>query len=172
MMGPVPDRSGGASGHRPHPEYVEIILPSGVDYAPVPPPNLDDDEREEWALLFGSGYALGPRAVWSRADWTLVYRLFAMRAEWRSMFWQAHADPVVAGSSAQDVLNPRGKYALELHKQIVKLEDQLALSPMARARLGVKVAVGQLAQAKKAQLEGRGPGEPPADGGTDRHYDV
>jgi hypothetical protein len=87
------------------------------------------------------------------------------------MFWQAHADPVVAGSNAQDVINPRAKYALELHKQIDKLETQLALSPMARARLGVKVAVGQLAEARRRQLEG-GQDEPPADGGTDRHYDV
>jgi len=173
MMGPIPDRTGGASGHREHPaEYRIVTTPEGNFEAPPPPLGLDDDELTEWGLLFQSGYALGVRAVWGRQDWPVVYRLFELRHEYRTQFAEAHAQPVVEGSSSQ-VVNPRARWASDLLKHIRDHEKALGLDPMSRARLGVKVLVGATLL-RRLEREG---GEPPArdDNGSDGdgdHFDV
>lgn len=173
MMGPIPDRSGAASGHREHAEYQTVTTPEGVFEAPPPPPGLDDAELVEWGLLFQSGYALGVRSVWGRQDWPVVYRLFELRHEYKTQFAAAHGEPVVAGAGGGDVLNPRARWASDLLKAIRDHEKALGLDPMSRARLGVKVLVGQTLL-KKLGSEG---GEPPArddsDGaGSGEHFDL
>lgn len=171
MMGPIPDRTGGASGHREHPaEYVIVPTPEGSFEAPPPPIGLDDDELVEWGLLFQSGYALGVRSVWGRQDWPLVYRLFELRHEYRLQFRQAHSQPIIEGSSS-DVLNPRARWADALLKQIRDHEKALALDPMSRARLGVKVLVGQTLLRKLAR-EGAEPPERDDGGGSGDHFDL
>jgi len=173
MMGPIPDRSGAASGHRQHPpEYVAVPTGEGVFEAPPPPVGLDEAELIEWSILWQSGYALGVRAVWSRADWPIVYRLFELRHEYKTQFAAAHAEPVVAGAGGGDVLNPRARWASDLLKAIRDHEKALALDPMSRARLGVKVLVGMSLQ-RKLDQDTKGASPPDADGdGSDQHFDL
>jgi hypothetical protein len=172
MMGPIPDRSGGASGHREHTGYVAVPTPEGVFEAPPPPPQLDDDERVEWGLLFQSGYAQGVRAVWGRQDWPVVYRLFELRHEYRMQFGLARDEPVVTGSGGSEVLNPRARWASDLLKAIRDHEKALALDPMSRARLGVKVLVGQTL-ARRLEREGANPPEHDSDAtGSSDHFDL
>ena len=172
MMGPIPNRDGGASGHRQHPEYRVVITPEGNFEAPPPPVGLDDDELVEWGMLFQLGYALGVRAVWGRQDWPVVYRLFELRHEYRTQFGIARDEPVVSGAGSAEVLNPRARWADALLKQIRDHEKALALDPMSRARLGVKVLVGEHLLRK---LDGEGPVPPARDDdspGSDSHFEL
>jgi len=171
MMGPIPDRSGAASGHRQHPaEYTIVTTPEGNFEAPPPPIGLDDDELVEWGLLFQSGYALGARAVWGRQDWPVVYRLFELRHEYRVQFRAAHDEPMLEGSSSS-VLNPRARWADALLKQIRDHEKALGLDPMSRARLGVKVLVGATLLRKLGE-GGESPASDDHGASSDDHFDL
>ncbi len=110
-----------------------------------PPPDLHPAVVEAWNAYMASDVA----KVLDEVDLPLLRRWGHAYDQWltTSAAVKEHG-PYVQGSMGQPVLSPEVKYLKGLESDIQKYETELGMTPMARARLGLTVAEGQLTAAQ------------------------
>lgn len=121
---------------------------------PAPPPDLHPELERQWFEYWTSDVARAADVV----DIPLIRRLFCYRDEWHRTNIAYRLLPederVVAGSRNADALrmHPFTKRLADLEDMIQKIENQLGLSPLSRARLGIELGQAKLtwAQVQKA----------------------
>lgn len=139
--------------------HGDLVIAEVFDDAleiPTPPEQLHPAVARQWDVFWVSEVA----HVLAASDLPAVERLFLYRSEW----WETHdiyaglaytagpeveddaplAAKLVLGSAKQLTLHPLAKRLLELESAIDKLETQLGLTPMARARLGIAIGTQKL----------------------------
>ena len=79
-------------------------------------------------------------AVASEVDLPVIRRLFVMYDQYEKAIEIVSKAIVVKGSTGQIRVNPVGDYAFKLAGQILRLEEELGLTPLSRQRLGIAVA--------------------------------
>lgn len=134
--GPLPKPGERVQGHRKRAAGLAVVARTDL-IVPEPPAGLSGAALEAWAAFWRSEVA----AVTAEVDWPVVRRLFSMYAAQERALEASERMLVVAGSKGQLRLNPLADYALKLEAAIVRLENELGLTPASRARLGI--AVGQ-----------------------------
>lgn len=127
-----------------HPKPVVVPLGSPPD-VPSPPPKLLKATRQAWDRYWESDVA---RAV-TPAEWSVVERYFTYADEHaRALSVLRRGHRTVEGSRGQVRLNPLADYLSRLESSMVRLETELGLTPMARARLGIAVGTARLTAAE------------------------
>jgi P27 family predicted phage terminase small subunit len=140
--GPVAKSGGDRQGHRARPTGAAVI-PLSVDAdkpQPVPraPAGLSKALAEAWRDYWRSDVAVVER----KEQVPAIRRLFVLRQRFEDAI--AAAGLTTEGSQGQVVRDPVGEHALALAAQVLKLEVELGLTPMARARLGLVVGKSAL----------------------------
>jgi hypothetical protein len=77
-----------------------------------------------------------------------VVRLFKLRANFEACLNFAAEEPQVVGSTGQVRPNPFFDTALKIEAALVRLENELGVTPKARAALGLTAASAQLTVAQ------------------------
>jgi hypothetical protein len=132
--GPLPQAQSRLHGR----SRTQLTLLEGEDFDPGPPPF--PHQADEWSTYWESpsGNAARPE------DKPAVERLFKLRAHWEAAIQIASGEPKVEGSTGQMRPNPFYATALQLEAAILRLENELGLTPKARAALGLTAAQGGL----------------------------
>ncbi len=121
-------------------EPTENYVPAEpTENYPAPNPHWSGTTMYAWRSYWLSGVANAAEAP----DEYALARLFDMRNRQEAAWIRYDMSPYVEGSKGQPVANPALADALALERAIVALEDRYALSPKARAALGL--AFGQAA---------------------------
>lgn len=111
-----------------------LTLLEGESFDPGEPPF--PHQREDWDLYWGS-----PAGGIARPeDKPAVERLFKLRAHFEASIQIASNEPKVEGSTGQMRPNPFYATAMQLESAILRLENELGLTPKARATLGLTTA--------------------------------
>lgn len=128
--GPIAKAPGALHGR----SRTQLTLLEGEDFDPGPPPF--PHQADEWSTYWDSpsGNAARPE------DKPAVERLFKLRAHWEAAIQIASGEPKVEGSTGQMRPNPFYATALQLEAAILRLENELGLTPKARAALGLTAA--------------------------------
>lgn len=114
-----------------------------------PPPDLHPAVVEAWNAYMASGVA----KVLDQVDLPLLRRWAHAYDQWLTTSAEVKDHgPYVQGSMGQPVLSPEVKYLKGLESDIQKYEGELGMTPMARARLGLTVAEGQLTAAQLNEM--------------------
>lgn len=127
--------------------HTDLVKAEVFDEAldvPIPPEGMHPAVVRQWEAFWVSDVT----RVLAETDLPAVERLFLYRSEW----WEVHdayraledGQVIVLGSAKQLTFHPTADRLLKLEAVIDKLESQLGLTPMARARLGVTLAQNQL----------------------------
>lgn len=134
--GPLPKDEGARQNRRSRTNLR--LLESHDENRPVPSPpdGLDETRLETWTQYFASPLS----ALIKETDLPVVRRLWG--------YYQQHADltvifdrgRLVPGSQGQPRINPAHDAALKLETAILRLENELGLTPSARLRLGITFA--------------------------------
>lgn len=141
--GPVTKKTGERSHSHAAPPVVVELVPKPAD-PPPPPAKLLKSTREAWDRYWQSDVS----AAATEATWPAIYRYFTYLDEWeRSMSVLRSGHRLVAGSQGQPVMNPLATYMQRLDGSIAKLETELGLTPMGRARLGITTGHAALTMA-------------------------
>ena len=137
--GPLAKPPDNAQGHRSR--ELQIISGSSElkDDPPKPTRGWLKQTRERWHEYWISDVA----GVAQKVDIPAVERLFGMYDQYARVQKVVKKSLVVRGSTGQIRTNPLAEHALKLETQILRLENELGLTPMARSRLGL--AVGEAA---------------------------
>jgi len=137
--GPLPKPAGEAQGHRSR--ELQIISGSSElkNEPPKPTRGWLKQTRDRWYTYWDSDVA----GVAQEVDVPAVERLFGMYDQYSRVMKVVKKSLVVRGSTGQIRTNPLAEHALKLETQILRLENELGLTPMARQRLGI--AVGEAA---------------------------
>jgi P27 family predicted phage terminase small subunit len=106
-------------------------LPEGIEHPRV---------VEAWERLWQADIA---RYIHG-SDMPTVERLFRLTEEFERAMEVYRRAPAVKGSQGQLRVNPFLDAALKIEAAIHRLENEIGLTPMARARLGLTNAVGHL----------------------------
>jgi P27 family predicted phage terminase small subunit len=135
--GPLPKEEGVRQNRRSRTNLKLIAQhdPQAV-VIPEPPHGLDGSRLESWRGFFESELA----QLVNGTDLSAVNRLWS--------YYQQHADltaifakgRMVAGSTGQPRLNPALDGLMKLETAILRLENELGLTPSARLRLGITFA--------------------------------
>jgi P27 family predicted phage terminase small subunit len=135
--GPLPKDEGVRQNRRAR-TNLKLIAQHDVQTVtiPEPPAGLDEARRESWREFFESELS----QLVNGTDLSAVNRLWA--------YYQQHADltaifakgRMVAGSTGQPRLNPALDGLMKLETAILRLENELGLTPSARLRLGITFA--------------------------------
>lgn len=137
--GPLAKPPEDAQGHRSR----ELQIISGSSELKTDPPKPTrgwlKQTRERWHEYWISDVA----GVAQKVDIPAVERLFGMYDQYARVQKVVKKSLVVRGSTGQIRTNPLAEHALKLETQILRLENELGLTPMARSRLGL--AVGEAA---------------------------
>lgn len=161
--GPIGDDQ----GHRDHIALVPAPGPGGAPArrrAPKAPTDLLPHNRAAWTTYWKSDVA----QVAEDVDLPAVRRLFELYDQRDRAFEIVRsAGLVVKGSVGQVRTNPLIGAIAQLEPIILRLENELGLTPHSRARLGI--AVGEEAMTAEklnemARNAGRGQGAPAGDG--------
>ncbi len=133
--GPLPKDPDKLLGHRRRaPRATPGASGAGIGQ-PEPRPEWRDDTKASWRAYWSSDLALLALDV----DAPAIARLFAMYDQHaRSMELVSQA-LVVRGSTGQIRTNPLADHALRLESAIVRLENELGLTPAARTRMGLVI---------------------------------
>ncbi|MGH7337306.1 MAG: phage terminase small subunit P27 family [Myxococcota bacterium] len=107
---------------------------------PRPPKGLATEVRRAWAAYWRSPMATLAQEV----DRPAITRLFRLYDQHERAMAALVVALVVKGSQGQLRVNPVADYVAKLDTQILRLENELGLTPMSRARLGLTIAQGQL----------------------------
>ncbi|MGH7734044.1 MAG: P27 family phage terminase small subunit, partial [Gemmatimonadales bacterium] len=133
--GPLPKDPEKLLGHRrrtprstPAPAAEAIGLPE-------PRSDWREDTRASWRAYWASDLALLALDV----DAPAVARLFAMYDQHARSMEVVSQALVVRGSTGQIRANPLADHALRLESAIVRLENELGLTPAARTRMGIAI---------------------------------
>jgi P27 family predicted phage terminase small subunit len=135
--GPLPKEEGVRQNRRARSNLKLIAQhdPEAV-VIPEPPDGLDNARIESWRGFFESELS----QLVNGTDLSAVTRLWS--------YYQQHADlthifakgRMVAGSTGQPRLNPALDGLMKLETAILRLENELGLTPSARLRLGIVFA--------------------------------
>ena len=137
--GPLAKPPEEAQGHRKR--ELQIITGSNElkENPPKPTRGWLKQTRDRWYEYWKSDVA----GVAQRVDLPAAERLFGMYDQYARVQKVVKKSLVVRGSTGQIRTNPLAEHALKLENQILRLENELGLTPMARQRLGI--AVGEAA---------------------------
>jgi hypothetical protein len=111
-----------------------LVLLEGESFDPGEPPF--PHQREDWDLYWSSPAGAAARPE----DKPAVERLFKLRAHFEASIQIASNEPKVEGSTGQMRPNPFYDTALKLEAAILRLENELGVTPKARAALGLTAA--------------------------------
>lgn len=148
-------RGGRAAG----PKQTDLATnPLGSDLVmvdwPEPPEHIGEHAVRIWNQL---GVSLLAGAIDLQTDYailerwvTYVDRWYALERRLRQLI-EARRD-IVVGSTGQEVPHPLYKMVKDTEAMIRSIEKDLGLSPMARARLGLTVAEGQMVASQLNEL--------------------
>jgi P27 family predicted phage terminase small subunit len=135
--GPLPKDEGVRQNRRAR-SNLKLIAQHEPDAVviPEPPDGLDGARLESWRGFFESELS----QLVNGTDLSAVHRLWS--------YYQQHADltnifakgRMVAGSTGQPRLNPALDGLMKLETAILRLENELGLTPSARLRLGITFA--------------------------------
>jgi len=135
--GPLPKDEGVRQNRRAR-SNLKLIAQHEPDAVviPEPPEGLDGARLESWRGFFESELS----QLVNGTDLSAVNRLWS--------YYQQHADltnifakgRMVAGSTGQPRLNPALDGLMKLETAILRLENELGLTPSARLRLGIVFA--------------------------------
>jgi P27 family predicted phage terminase small subunit len=132
--GPV----GNDQGHRKHaPRTVISIVPQGPKAPRIPAANKawSPAIRSQWRALWKDPLS----GSFAATDMPALHRLFWMRDRWLRAMILTEESITVKGSVGQIRLHPLADYCSKLAADIIRLETELGLTPMARARLGITI---------------------------------
>lgn len=137
-------------GHRNHPSDPVTVSLSSWRLAnpgaatPKPTPGWLRRTNADWRSFWDdpvSGYV-------QQVDLPVVYRLFDMKDELARARRVTKQTLMVKGSMGQVRVNPLADHCLKLEAAILRLETELGMTPLGRARLGVNAgeALQQMAR--------------------------
>ncbi len=132
--GPLPKPKERLAGHRQAGPALELV--SEPSPAPEPPVELSEEVATAWEAYWRSDVA----RVASEVDLPVVRRLFRMYEQYEQALEVVRKAIVVRGSTGQIRVNPLADYAFKLSGQILRLEEELGLTPLSRQRLGIALA--------------------------------
>ncbi len=112
------------------------VDPTAKVVIPKAPKGLLKASRDRW-----ESYWLSPvsKAVDIGADGGRLERWIRAVDEWHRVGETFRASRVVKGSMGQPVLNPLATYMATLESTIARAEQELGLTPMSRAKLGIVI---------------------------------
>lgn len=113
---------------------AEVITASPV--APPAPEDLGETQAAAWADV----WALPVCRYWAPSDMAALERLFRLRQLHDALLACVEADPLVAGSQGQMVLNPAARHARTVHAEVLALEDRFFLNPAHRLKGHISLA--------------------------------
>lgn len=121
------------------------VSPVGELARPSKPAKLLKSTEQAWELFWASDVA----AVVTPSTWPAVQRYFTYLDELqRAVKVLRDGHRLVEGSRGQVRLNPLADYMNRLEEKVGRLETELGLTPMARARLGIAVGQARLTAAE------------------------
>ena len=148
--GPIPKQKDKLTGHRDN----SLTMLSGAKQLLTPKPNSRWVAKtiKYWEEYWSSELASTAQAV----DLPAFYRLFQFYDEVeranRVVARQGNAGLLAEGSKGQAVINPLIQLTLKLEEKILKLEQELGLTPLARQRLGIAFGEAQMGFQQLQQL--------------------
>ena len=113
---------------------VVAQIPIAEDALPPAPPHLSDRWKESWLTFWSSPFA----SLVAPAQRPAVERLFGLYDERERMDSFIRAEPMVAGSQGQPVVNPMYRQRTAADAEIRQLEDRLGLNPRSGLQLGIQ----------------------------------
>lgn len=118
---------------------------------PDPPKGVKQEVKDLWTRLWQTPVG---RAWDPDMDGPLLLRYAKTFHHWLNAQRDlANLDGVVTqGSQGQPVIHPITQYISQLEQRMAQMEDKLGLSPMARARLGLTIAEGELTAAQLSDM--------------------
>lgn len=132
--GPV----GNDQGHRKHAERTVItIVPKGPKAPPIP--RVDPDWLPKVKRMWRDFWRDPLSASIAPTDIPVLRRLFDYRDRWQRAMDLTVGEIVVRGSVDQVRLHPLADHCTKLEAAMIRLETELGLTPMARARLGITI---------------------------------
>lgn len=135
--GPLPKEEGARQNRRAR-TNLRLIDKYEADKppAPQPPDGLSVQRQDDWYRYFDSQLA----GLVQDTDMSAVRRLwnyYQQHDELTEIFAKSR---LVAGSTGQPRMNPAADALLKLETAILRLENELGLTPSARLRLGITFA--------------------------------
>ncbi len=126
--------------------------------APVVPPEPPADLLAETLAAWDAYWSADVAQVATEVDVPALRRLFTYYDQHARAMATAIAEPAVSGSTGQIKVNPFAEYALKLEAVILRLENELGLTPMSRMRLGIATgeAAASLDQMNRIFAAGKG----------------
>lgn len=121
---------------------------------PDPPAGLLDETVAAWVNYWEADVA----QVATEVDVPALRRLFTYYDQHTRAIATALEEPAVRGSTGQVKVNPFYELALKLEAVILRLENELGLTPMSRMRLGIATgeAAASLDQMNRLMAAGGG----------------
>lgn len=135
--GPLPKEEGKRQNRRARTnlKLIEQHDPSAV-IVPMPPSGLSDTQHEAWSQFWHSELSQLVKVT----DLSSVRRLFNYYQQHEDLTAIFQKGRMVAGSQGQPRLNPALDGLMKLEGAILRLENELGLTPSARLRLGITFA--------------------------------
>jgi P27 family predicted phage terminase small subunit len=133
----MPKPADKVQGHRARPVVKDpVVQAPEVQRTPDPKADWLDSTKTAWAVYWRSDVA---RIVLD-VDAPSIFRLFSLYDQHERSMDVVRMALVVKGSTGQIRTNPLADHALKLEGVILRLENELGLTPLARSRLGIQIA--------------------------------
>lgn len=113
--------------------------------APPPPAGIQAKAKRIWADFWAADVA---QAVSVPGDLGRLHRWIWLWDEWLRMKKIADEQPFVIGSTGQPVISPATKRMEKIEEQLARAETEFGLTPLARLKLGLTAAQGELTVAQ------------------------
>jgi len=135
---PVPPKPAERRQRRNKTTLAEVVPLSPK--VPAAPEGLSEALQEQWRDVWTSqvGRAIQPHHE------PALRRLFTLRGQFEMAMRVVEEQPMVQGSTGQPRANPMADYALRVDAAILRLENELGLTPLSQAKLGMAVGSAQL----------------------------
>jgi P27 family predicted phage terminase small subunit len=135
--GPLPKEEGARQNRRAR-SNLRLIEKYEADKpaVPQPPTGLSPERISDWHRYFGSQLA----GLVQDTDMSAVRRLWGYYQQHDELTAIFAKSRLVAGSTGQPRMNPAADALLKLETAILRLENELGLTPSARLRLGITYA--------------------------------
>ena len=135
--GPLPKEEGARQRRRSSKnlQLIDQYSPTQT-VIPQPPENLSDDRIADWYRYFQSPLA----GLVSDTDLSVVRRLWTYYQQHDELTEIFQKSRLVAGSTGQPRMNPAHDALMKMETAILRLENELGLTPSARLRLGITFA--------------------------------
>lgn len=135
--GPLPKEDGARQNRRAR-SNLRLIDRAEADPqpTPAPPANLSAARIADWDNYFDSPLA----GLVQQTDLSVVRRLWGYYQQHDELTAIFQKSRLVVGSTGQPRMNPAADAILKLEGAILRLENELGLTPSARLRLGITFA--------------------------------